>query len=231
MKTNPVVSIISVVYNDINIENTIKSIIPYLNNDIEYIIIDGNSNDGTKEIITQYIDALDYFLSEPDNGIYDAMNKAVKYSHGKYILHLNSGDTLMNLPIDLIKYQDADILSFPVSINDGEMVYEPLFDNRTKYRTSLHHQGTLYKREFVDYNTQFKIFADFDLNQRLYKRGVRATIYNDPIVSNHLENGVSARTPKRRIEHSLIIKKNFGLKYYWIYYFYLIYKYLKNKRY
>ncbi len=103
-KISPLVSIVTVVYNDIlNIERTIKSVInqTYLN--IEYIIIDGGSNDGTLEILKNYRENISCLISEKDFGIYDAMNKSLSYLHGTYVYFLNSGDIIFsNETIELI---------------------------------------------------------------------------------------------------------------------------------
>ena len=84
----PLISVITVSYNAVlTIEQTILSVInqTYLN--IEYIIIDGGSTDGTVNVIKKYADKIAYWVSEPDKGIYDAMNKGIAYSHGDRFLH------------------------------------------------------------------------------------------------------------------------------------------------
>ncbi|WP_294591018.1 glycosyltransferase family 2 protein [uncultured Bacteroides sp.] len=91
------ITIVTVSYNVVDtIEATICSVInqSYLN--IEYIIIDGGSSDGTVDVIKQYEDRLAYWVSEPDNGIYDAMNKGIQKSNGHFLLFLNSGDCFDN---------------------------------------------------------------------------------------------------------------------------------------
>ena len=87
------ISIITVSFNAVKtIEQTIKSVITQSYENIEYLIIDGQSTDGTGEIIQKYENTIDYFVSEPDEGIYDAMNQAVKHASGEYIFFLNCGD-------------------------------------------------------------------------------------------------------------------------------------------
>ena len=80
----PLVSIITVVFNDKNIIKTIESIIPFLNDKVEAVIVDGNSTDGTRELIQKYADRIK-ILSETDKGIYDAINKGVSLASGTYI--------------------------------------------------------------------------------------------------------------------------------------------------
>lgn len=227
-----ILSIITVVFNDLDIEKTIRSVIPFLSNDVEYILIDGGSTNGTIEVIEKYQQYFSYYISEPDKGIYDAMNKGIQHSTGEYVLHLNSGDTLTSVPIEILKENrtQVDILSFPVDIDNGSLIYYPLFDSRVKFRTSLHHQGTFYRRELVSYDCSYKIFADFDLNQRLYKKKVTSLMFKYPIIAKHLENGISAKTPRRREEYAKVIRKNFGIIYVIVFYFHLIYKFIRNRK-
>ena len=93
MSKNLLITILTVVRNDEkNIEKTIKSIINQKDSLIEYIIIDGDSSDNTKNIIKRYINHVDKFISEPDENLYDAINKGIKNSNGDIIGICNSGD-------------------------------------------------------------------------------------------------------------------------------------------
>ena len=90
-------SVITVVFNDEKqIEKTIQSVLEQSYKNIQYIIIDGKSTDNTLEIIRKYQDKSDTIVSKSDNGLYDAMNKALKYIKGDYVCFLNSGDTFFS---------------------------------------------------------------------------------------------------------------------------------------
>ena len=110
------VSIITVVFNDAaNIRETIESALGQTYQEKEYIIIDGGSTDGTVEIINEYVDRIDYFSSESDNGIFDAMNKGAQHATGEWINFLNSGDTFaspraLEEVIELGKADEADVI-------------------------------------------------------------------------------------------------------------------------
>ena len=87
------VSVITISYNAVSvIEDTIQSVLNQSYKDIEYIIIDGGSTDGTVDIIKKYQDKINYWVSEPDNGIYDAMNKGIDKATGEWINFMNAGD-------------------------------------------------------------------------------------------------------------------------------------------
>ena len=94
MNTPPLITIITVAYNAVkDIENTILSVLNQTYPNIEYIIIDGGSTDGTLDIIKKYEDKISYWVSEPDKGIYDAMNKGTLKATGVWLNFMNAGDT------------------------------------------------------------------------------------------------------------------------------------------
>ena len=207
----PLVSIITVVFNDKNIIKTIESIIPFLNDKVEAVIVDGNSTDGTRELIQKYADRIK-ILSETDKGIYDAINKGVSLASGTYILHINSGDYLLDIPIEtLLKWQnnsDVVALSFPVLMN-GKDVFYPSWNWRMRFKNTLHHQGTFYRRNIDFYDISYRVFADADLNKKLYKSKSIVKIYTMPCVANHLWNGISTVTNNRK-EWYQVIMKHYG---------------------
>ncbi len=91
---NPLITVVTVVFNgELYIENTILSIINQTYDKIEYIIIDGKSTDRTLDIIGKYQKQIDQLVSEPDNGIYHAMNKAIDLATGQWIIFMNCGDS------------------------------------------------------------------------------------------------------------------------------------------
>lgn len=117
MNNNPKISIVTVCYNAASeIERTIKSVINQTYPNIEYVIIDGGSKDGTIDIIKKYADKITYWISEPDKGIYDAMNKGIIAATGDWINFLNAGDWYCDRQVlsDVISHipsnQSVDIL-------------------------------------------------------------------------------------------------------------------------
>lgn len=88
------ISIITINYNDkIGLSKTINSVLNQSWQKFEFIVIDGGSNDGGLEVIEQFKDKIDYWVSEPDKGVYNAMNKGIKVAKGEYLIFMNSGDT------------------------------------------------------------------------------------------------------------------------------------------
>src|SRR5690554_4553164 len=95
MSVAPKISIITVVFNGEKVlEKTMKSVFSQNYDNIEYVIIDGGSSDGTLKLIEKHKDRITYWSSEPDRGIYDAMNKGLKNSSGDYVWFLNAGDEI-----------------------------------------------------------------------------------------------------------------------------------------
>ena len=127
----PLVSIITVVFNDKNIIKTIESIIPFLNDKVEAVIVDGNSTDGTRELIQKYADRIK-ILSETDKGIYDAINKGVSLASGTYILHINKRKVqqlqrfMIQLPFQPGRRRQAIDVLFP------------LFSHKDRAQTFIH---------------------------------------------------------------------------------------------
>ena len=182
IKKNPKFSVITVVKNDQhNISNTIKSIYTQSYKDFEYIIVDGKSTDETLTKILKFKNKINILISENDNGIYYAMNKAIKLTKGKIIIFVNSGDLLtknslkdvnhvfqknknFNFVFGTVKrhYISSTILKY--GINKNRLKYN--FDFATSHSAGFF----LKKKIFMKYglfNTQYKCSADYDLYYRL----------------------------------------------------------------
>jgi glycosyltransferase involved in cell wall biosynthesis len=116
---NTKISIITVCYNAVDsLEETMLSVLnqTYLN--VEYIVIDGGSKDGTVDIIKKYADRLSYWVSEPDKGIFDAMNKGLKYASGEWVNFMNSGDKFYNNQV-LSDLSIQDLSSYDIIFGDA----------------------------------------------------------------------------------------------------------------
>ena len=167
-------SIITINYNNaVGLETTILSIVEQSFQDFEYLVIDGGSTDGSVQIIEKYKDKISVSVSEPDSGVYNAMNKGIKMAHGEYLLFINSGDTLFEkdtlqkvfafpFTTDLV-YGDL-ARTFPDETSD----FVPMPDViNTKYLLygTLTHPTTFIKRNLFDkyglYREDLKIVSDW----------------------------------------------------------------------
>lgn len=210
----PLVSIITVVFHAReDLPDLIESVARLKKDNVEFIVIDGGSEDGTCELLSRYDSVIDYWASEPDKGIYDAMNKGIAVAQGTFLFHLNAGDRLLHIPfreLEAAASNSTDVVAFRVSV-DGKQEFRPGRGVALRVKNTLHHQGTFYKREgFPFYDVDYRVFADFDANQRLARSGARIEIF-DQVVASHQGGGLSdARTKANVCEFFQVIKRNYG---------------------
>lgn len=211
----PIVSIIIVLFRDREeCIRLLENMLAFDHRDVELVVIDGGSDDGTVEVLQQWNDKIDYWLSEPDSGIYDAMNKGIAAARGEYILHLNAGDTLKFIPSETLATclrDQVDVASFSVETDRGE-IFRPETGFMLRILNTWHHQGTFYRRtpELL-YDTRYRIYADFDLNQRMQKSRKKVRLFPD-VVSHHRKDGVS-EDGRNLHEMYPIIYRNYGVLY------------------
>ncbi|NCQ83376.1 MAG: glycosyltransferase [Microcystis aeruginosa W13-18] len=218
----PLVTIITVVFNgEKHLEQAIQSVISQSYNNVEYIIIDGGSTDSTIDIIRKYDDQIDYWLSEPDEGIYDAMNKGWKLSQGDYIYYLGSDDILLNIPSQSLQkasLNNTDIIYGNVIMDNGQLRisrYNPLI----VLKNTLCPQGLFIKKNLLaqlPFNTKYKIYADFDLNQKIYKMSASSIKDKSTIAFFRLGGASSSYQDNSKLanckqEYARVIYDNFGL--------------------
>ena len=211
----PLVSIITVVFRDREeLEHILRNVFTFDPSQFELIVIDGGSQDGTVELLQHWDEKIDYWLSEPDSGLYDAMNKGIAAARGEYILHLNAGDTFKFIPAETLAMclkEDVDVASFAVTL-DREEIFLPETGFPLKVGNTWHHQGTFYRRSSaLAYDTRYRVYSDFDLNQRLFKKGKLVRLF-DKTVSSHKRDGVSEGW-RNFHEVYRIIYRNFGAKF------------------
>jgi len=204
----PKISVITVVYNDVkHIEKTICSVLNQTYDNIEYIVIDGGSTDGTVDIIRKYEDKISYWVSEKDEGNIDAMNKGIAKASGSIINILNSGDFYSNNEIveDIVSKFKKDNFSFILGIakfikEDGS----PKIISNKEVTTTLKagifnrisHQAFFYKKslheEFGYYNYKdYKSAADGHFMYSVYYSKNHKKYLYDKILAHCLEGGIS----------------------------------------
>lgn len=234
------VSIITVCLNSQDtIEETIKSVLEQTYKNIEYIIIDGMSSDATTDIIRKYNEYIYYWVSEKDNGLYDAMNKGIASSTGEIIGIINSDDWYdkhtVQRAVETFEQYDAEVVYGDlIQEYEGEVryrqAYEPL--EQLGFKMVIPHctafvKKKVYKR-WGGFDLKYKLAADYELMLRLYRAGVKFQ-YNQEILAHFRMNGLSDRNfkecaleqyqisssycddadTKRKIENLLAINKEF----------------------
>lgn len=178
-KVDPKISIVTICYNSVKyIEKTIRSVLSQTYPNIEYIIIDGGSTDGTKEIIEKYSSKISYWCSEKDNGIYDAMNKGIKKATGEWINFMNSGDCFAS------ENALANAMAKKIEDNICVVYCDAIYDygdyeikyvcNRLKditYKMVFCHQSCLIRTSIHKerpFNLKYKVAGDYDFFYNLY---------------------------------------------------------------
>lgn len=221
----PFLSIITINYNNSSgLEKTIQSIIPQTFKNFEYLVIDGNSNDGSLGVIQKNKTAVHFSISEPDTGIYNAMNKGIKAAKGAYLLFLNSGDVLNGSSAleDFINHKnfEGDIIYGDYQFEEGQKKFPDQLTPLFFVRTSLPHQSTFFKKEVFDqmglYDEHYTIVSDrafyikcFLSNQFVFKHiPYFLSIYDLFGISNN-----SSHKEKQALENEIMFQEKFGVFY------------------
>ena len=221
----PKISVITVVFNDeLHIGKTIESVLRQSYSAVEYIIVDGKSTDGTLEVIAAY-QGIQKVISEPDQGLYDAMNKGLLMATGDYVWFLNAGDQIY--APDTMERMMEGLEDMPDILYGGTMIIDEAMneigDRRLKPPDQLSwksfregmlvcHQSFIVKREVApDYNLDYRLSADIDWAIRAAKNS--GQIWNTGLVlSRFLEGGLTDQNIKAGLkERFRIMRKYYGL--------------------
>jgi glycosyltransferase involved in cell wall biosynthesis len=248
MMFNPKLSVITIVYNNVrDIERTILSVLNQTYNNIEYIVIDGLSTDGTLQAITQYQDSVSKFISEKDNGIYDAMNKGLALASGDYVIFMNSGDEFFDADTVAAVFAAAD--NADIYYGETEMIAgngESLGQRRHKapekftwrgfkYGMSISHQAIYVRRALAEpYDMQYQLSADIEWIIRAAKKAKKIVNINR-YVAKYLVGGMSKKKHRQSLQERFdIMKRYYGLiptvLNHFVIAFNLGWYWLKNKR-
>jgi len=199
----PLVTIITVVYNGAEfLEKTILSVLNQTYSNIEYIIIDGKSNDGTLDIIKKYKNRTNKWISEPDKGIYDAMNKGIDLATGEWINFMNAGDVFFNDSIVESVFNINNHTQYDLIYGDCEYIYNSSFSihKKTKSLDDLWkfmpfcHQSLFMKTDILKkYHFNLNnISADHELLYKCYKNKLKF-LKTDLIIASYIANGESEK--------------------------------------
>ena len=204
--------------NAAGLEKTMQSVICQTYTDFEYIIIDGASDDESIEKIKKYSDIIQYWVSEPDTGIYNAMNKGIRKAQGDYCLFLNSGDYLVS-PETLdnafkeISNNPADIYYSDVMLSDGRLKQFPdTWTANYLFQAHINHQNSFIKRslfyEHGFYNENLKIASDWEFFLNELWRYKSTFFHIKTNISIYDRQGISSRNKEILRMEDLIVLKN-----------------------
>ena len=213
------ISIITINKNNASgLEKTCLSVITQTYQNLEWIVIDGASEDNSVDIINKYTDKMTYWVSEPDTGIYNAMNKGIKIANGEYYLFLNSGDylihpwTIENVLNEIIKYNSADVYYSDV-LGDNYILYSTNKNIDLKYliNNNLNHQNCLIKNNLFEkelYDEDYKIISDsYFLIKMLINYDITFCYISNPIAYINGEGYSNINKELLRKEKSIILNK------------------------
>jgi len=222
LPNKPLVTVITVVFNgEKHLEETILSVINQTYDNVEYIIIDGGSTDGTLDIIREYEHVLDYWISEKDRGIYDAMNKGIDLATGDWINFMNGGDLFFSYSI----LESFSIEKFTYSIiygntlfkydKENEVIKMPPMPLNFKYGLPFCHQSVFvksYLHKKMKFSTNYKIYSDFDLFANLFKSN--NFLHYDIVIASVTYDGISSLKKLNQFKELYSIgKKHYRTKF------------------
>ena len=210
-RSSPIVSVITVVYNGVDVlQDTIDSVLKQKYNNIEYIIIDGGSDDGTLDVIHKNLTNIDYYLHDPDGGVYEGMNRGIRLAQGDYICLINAGDLQLDGFIEksiqtIIK--DRAELSF--CRLQGEKSTGNFCAGLLIYHMNVNHQTFMVSKDIYfqvgAYAEKYRVVSDIKWARDAYKLGVNATFVDEALIvfgKGGLSDGKSSEI------RQLIIKEN-----------------------
>ncbi len=198
-------SIITVVKNNLQgLKRTFESIETFSSKSVEWIVVDGNSNDNTVQFLNSILIDNFQFISESDRGMYDAMNKGILLSKGEYLLFLNAGD-LIREPLDKVleRLDGSDLIFFNIekvdrNLNRVAWKLPSGFLGELKSKPIIPHQSTLIKREIFDkyglYDTSYRYLGDYDFFSRILTDAsyISTRFFLDLSISVFVLDGVTA---------------------------------------
>lgn len=218
----PKITVITVVYNRVDtIEQTISSVVNQTYPNIEYIVIDGGSTDGTVDIIKKYEKQIAYWVSEKDAGIYDAMNKGARVATGEYVEFLNSDDCFCSYNVieQVVKELDVntDILSCKVCVVDEKNGMEKVVGKPCLEIENYHggmvvpHQGIFARRALLEkypFDTKYKIKGDYKFFLSCYCDENVKFKYSSLVVVFFSDSGISSRVDS--IDEEINVNRELG---------------------
>ncbi|WP_294629425.1 glycosyltransferase family 2 protein [uncultured Bacteroides sp.] len=232
MMNTPIISVITICYNAIaNIEETMLSVLNQQYDKVEYIVIDGGSKDGTLDIIKKYTNRLAYWTSEPDQGIYDAMNKGIAKATGEWINFMNAGDIFIDE--EVLNRSFANSYKDDVDILYGDVVYQYKFGKRLVKAGNIEqimnhmvfsHQSTFVRRILIQkgFDIKWKLAADYNLLLGYYWEGRKYKHIDVAIAIVEMDDGATYNNYSKSRKEVLRIHEKFNYSFFKRYKLYFV---------
>jgi glycosyltransferase involved in cell wall biosynthesis len=220
----PVVTVITAVYNGArSIERTIASVIGQTFPSFEYIIIDGGSDDGTTELLEKYDESIDYWVSEPDHGIYDALNKGITVARGEWLYFLGADDSLAGADVlasVFSRRRDSKLLYGDVLYGDSGAIYGGVFTRLMLTKRNICQQGIFYRRDLFpqlgQFDTKYPLLSDWVFNMKVFSQKDSRPEHLDIVIAEYSLSGASNRGLDTDFAQDRfhLIRKNLGFSCY-----------------
>jgi len=208
-------SIITINYNNTKgLDKTLQSVINQNSQDFEYVVVDGNSSDDSKKIIDSHKNYIDKSISEPDSGVYNAMNKGIRMASGDYLLFLNSGDQLADQNViakilpSLKNNEDIIYGNLIYSLNEvPQTLFTPPKNIDLTYflNSFLPHPSSFIKKSLFQkigfYNEKFKIISDWEFFLRAIVINKASYLHIDEVISDFDNSGISSDSQNEKLIH------------------------------
>ena len=210
----PLISVVTAVYNGgATLERTILSVISQTFSNMEFIIIDGGSTDCSVELLRKYESSIDYWISEPDKGIYDALNKGISLAGGEWIYFLGADDAILNVDVFssiFSKHYETKFLYGDVAYGNTGRIYGGEFSKKMLINENICQQGIFYRTELFNilgvFDLKYPLLADWGFNMKVFALNCAKPLHVDVVVSEYSLAGASSK-----ITDSAFAKDRLGL--------------------
>lgn len=217
----PLISVVTVCYNAVNeIEKTMLSVLNQTYDNIEYIVIDGGSKDGSVDIIKKYADRIAYWVSEPDKGIYDAMNKGILVAKGEWINFMNAGDRFYDKNSILNLYSSGAYMNADVIY--GYQVHEYEYGSYVRKRLDLSnfssfmpigHASSFVRIQLLKENlfdTKYRIAADYNFFFKMFLSNKRFEFVDTIVAVFESSEGISSSAVIPTMKETAMVNGSYG---------------------
>jgi glycosyltransferase involved in cell wall biosynthesis len=207
----PVVSVVIVSFRDKKeVGRLLDNLAPFrVDRRVEVVVVDGGSDDGTVDLLNDRNGDVDYWISESDDGIYDAMNKGVALARGRYIIHINAGDSLLGVPWEYLPDTPDGPAWVSCQVREDIGIFQPRLNWLSHFTNTNHHQGSFYRRDLhLGYKKDYAVCGDLEHHLRLLRSGQKPVLVYQ-VVSEHKFGGIS-NDSRWAFEEARGVRENYG---------------------